>query len=116
MGALTLTRVTLAMSKLSLLRPRKRWSEAKIRKLRRLRSPGSTGDRLQGGVLRLHALDAVRFHVYAGVGDMPSCQLLCTHMLWCETLIPGQLHVPQMPQISDFDLVSLVWPSEIEDQ
>jgi hypothetical protein len=86
MGALTLTRVTLVMSKLSLLRLRKKWSEAKIRRLRRLRSPASTGDRSPGGVSRLHALDDVRFHMYAGVGDMPSCQLLCTHMLWCETL------------------------------
>ena len=99
MGALTLTRVTLAMSKLSLLRLRKKWSEAKTKRLRRLRSLASTGDRLQGGVSRLYALDAVRFHVYASVDDVHSRQLLCTHMPWYETLIAGRLHVLQMPQL-----------------
>jgi hypothetical protein len=99
MAALTPTRVTLAMWKLSSLHLRKRWNEAKIRRLRRRHLAVSTGDKLQGGVLKLHALDAVRFHVYAGAEDAPSCQLLlCTHMPWCETLIPGRL--PQMPQLS----------------
>ena len=58
MVALTPTRVILAMLKLFLLYLRKRWSGARIR-LQHLRLVASTGDRLQGGVLRLHVLNTV---------------------------------------------------------
>lgn len=58
MVALTPTRVIPVMSKSSLRHLRKRWSEAKIRRLQRLLSLASTGDRLRGGVSRPHGLDS----------------------------------------------------------
>lgn len=67
MVALTPTRVTLVTSKSSSRHLRKRWSEAKIRRLQRLLSQASTGDRLQGGVLRPHGLDFWRSRTCAGL-------------------------------------------------
>ena len=108
MGALTLTRVTLAMLRLSLLHLRKRWSEAKIRRLRRLRLLASTGDRLQGGVLRLHALDAMPFRMCVGADGALSCHMSAFMYAYamCETLILRWLHASQIPQLSDLDFFS----------
>src|SRR5882757_3211618 len=57
MVALTPTRATLVTSKSSSRQLKKRWSEAKIRRLQRLLLLASTGDRLRGGVSRPDGLD-----------------------------------------------------------
>jgi ribosomal protein L22 len=67
MVALTPTKDIPVMSKLSLRHPRKRWSEAKIRRLQPLLSLASTGDRLRGGISRLHGLDFWPFRMCAGL-------------------------------------------------
>ena len=95
--ALTPTRATLVMLKSSLWQLKKRWSEAKIRRLQHLHLLVSTGDKLQGGVSRPRAFDSLRFRMCAGVNVVPSCQPLCTGIVWCETLIPERAAHPADP-------------------
>lgn len=58
MVALTPTRVIPVMSKSSLRHLRKRWSEAKTKRLQHLLSLVLTGDRLRDGVSKPHVLDS----------------------------------------------------------
>ena len=96
MAALTPTRVIPVMSKSSLRHLRKRWSEAKIRRSQRLLSQASTGDRLRGGVSRPHGLDSQLFRMCAGLDDELSYQILCMHILRCETQFRALLHTSQI--------------------
>ena len=93
MVASTPTKATLATSKLSSRCLRRRWNEARIKRLQLLHFLALTDDRSQGGALKLHAPDDVGscVCVYEWQAFMSAFTM---HMPCSETLILGRAVCP----------------------